>query len=103
MTYDQTRIAQIQRRAYEIWERNGRIAGCQLDHWLQAEQELAEQFALPAAGQEGTAGWRRSRPSSRKAPSADKPSVQEAIAAPGAAVTAESSTLRGNKRRGAAV
>jgi len=28
------------RRAYEIWECEGRPEGCELKHWLQAEQEL---------------------------------------------------------------
>lgn len=30
----------ISRRAYEIWESEGRPEGCDLRHWLQAEQEL---------------------------------------------------------------
>jgi hypothetical protein len=30
----------ISHRAYEIWEREGRPEGCDLRHWLQAEQEL---------------------------------------------------------------
>ena len=30
----------ISRRAYEIWEREGHPDGCDLRHWLQAEQEL---------------------------------------------------------------
>lgn len=30
----------ISRRAYEIWDQNGRPDGCELDHWLQAEKEL---------------------------------------------------------------
>ncbi len=30
----------VSRRAYEIWEREGRPEGCDLRHWLQAEQEL---------------------------------------------------------------
>lgn len=30
----------IARRAYEIWEREGCPEGCDLKHWLQAEQEL---------------------------------------------------------------
>lgn len=30
----------ISRRAYEIWEREGRPEGCDLRHWLAAEQEL---------------------------------------------------------------
>jgi hypothetical protein len=31
----------ISRRAYEIWESEGRPEGCDFRHWLQAEQELA--------------------------------------------------------------
>ena len=31
----------VSRRAYEIWENEGRPEGCDLRHWLQAEQELA--------------------------------------------------------------
>ncbi len=31
----------ISRRAYEIWNREGRLDGCDLRHWLQAEQELS--------------------------------------------------------------
>lgn len=31
----------ISRRAYEIWESEGRPEGCDLKHWLQAEQELS--------------------------------------------------------------
>ena len=30
----------ISRRAYELWEREGRPDGADLRHWLQAEQEL---------------------------------------------------------------
>lgn len=30
----------ISRRAYEIWEREGRPDGCDSQHWLQAEKEL---------------------------------------------------------------
>jgi len=30
----------ISRRAYEIWESEGRPEGCDLRHWLQAEEEL---------------------------------------------------------------
>lgn len=31
----------VSRRAYEIWEREGRPEGCDLKHWLQAERELS--------------------------------------------------------------
>src|SRR3954471_10553632 len=30
----------ISRRAYELWEKDGRPEGSDLRHWLQAEQEL---------------------------------------------------------------
>ncbi|WP_458387104.1 DUF2934 domain-containing protein [Rhizobium pisi] len=32
---------QIRRRAYEIWEAEGRPEGAELRHWLQASDELA--------------------------------------------------------------
>ena len=31
----------VERRAYELWEREGRPAGREHDHWLQAEREIA--------------------------------------------------------------
>ncbi len=31
----------VQERAYEIWEREGRPDGREMDHWLQAEQEIS--------------------------------------------------------------
>ena len=36
----------IMRRAYDIFERNGRLLGRDLDHWLQAERELVWKPAL---------------------------------------------------------
>jgi Protein of unknown function (DUF2934) len=32
----------IQRRAYELWENEGRPAGRDQAHWLQAESEIAK-------------------------------------------------------------
>ena len=32
----------IQERAYDIWEREGRPQGREMDHWLRAEAEIAE-------------------------------------------------------------
>jgi hypothetical protein len=32
----------IRRRAYEIWESEGRPEGAHLRHWLQAKEELSE-------------------------------------------------------------
>jgi hypothetical protein len=31
----------VRQRAYELWESEGRPAGREYDHWLQAERELA--------------------------------------------------------------
>ncbi len=33
--------AQIRRRAYELYELRGRLDGCELEDWLEAEQEIA--------------------------------------------------------------
>jgi len=33
---------EIARRAYEIWLSEGAEHGCDLDHWLRAERELAD-------------------------------------------------------------
>jgi len=33
--------AEIEKRAYEIWLNEGGCHGCDLDHWLRAERELA--------------------------------------------------------------
>jgi hypothetical protein len=30
----------VRQRAYELWEREGRPAGREYDHWLQAEREV---------------------------------------------------------------
>lgn len=36
---------EVSRRAYEIWENEGRPEGSDLRHWLQAEQELSARQA----------------------------------------------------------
>jgi hypothetical protein len=41
-TMQQDRQAEVQRRAYLIWEREGRPEGKALEHWRRAELELAE-------------------------------------------------------------
>ena len=40
---------QIRRRAYELYEQRGRDDGHELDDWLTAESELAQQKAMTAA------------------------------------------------------
>jgi uncharacterized protein (DUF2267 family) len=41
------RHAQIQERAFQIWEQVGRPDGEELNHWLQAEQEIGQSNAEP--------------------------------------------------------
>jgi hypothetical protein len=39
-------IQRIRERSYQIWEQEGRPEGQDLDHWLQAERELAGESTL---------------------------------------------------------
>jgi len=34
---------EISKRAFQIWEQNGRVPGRDLENWLQAERELRRQ------------------------------------------------------------
>lgn len=38
----------IRRRAYEIWEREGRPSGRQHEHWAQAEREVLNEAGIAA-------------------------------------------------------
>jgi hypothetical protein len=46
---------EIEQRAHEIWLEQGALSGHELDHWLQAEQELAEKPRRRAASRERSA------------------------------------------------
>jgi hypothetical protein len=39
-------LQRISECSYQLWEREGRPDGRDLDHWLQAEQELVAKHAL---------------------------------------------------------
>ena len=41
MTIDNKATSEIQTRAYQIWEQEGRPDGRDIDHWLRAESELS--------------------------------------------------------------
>lgn len=43
----------ISNRAREIWEQSGRPEGRELEHWLQAERELAQAAASAASPTRG--------------------------------------------------
>jgi hypothetical protein len=51
MQDESTKADRIRRRAYELWERDGSVHGRALDHWLQAEREIAEEDAGSKASQ----------------------------------------------------
>jgi hypothetical protein len=38
---------EIEKKAYELFEKNGRICGCEIDHWLEAEKIVCARL-LPA-------------------------------------------------------
>ena len=51
----------IRRRAEEIYVRNGRVAGRDMENWAQAEQEILRESAQadnPQDGRRGHRGWR---------------------------------------------
>ena len=50
---DLERDARIARRAYELWEAEGRPHGHDTDHWARAERELAEQEDGPPVEDRG--------------------------------------------------
>ena len=50
---DENRREQTAKRAYEIWERDGRPGQRELDHWLAAEAELREAKVQSTVGDEG--------------------------------------------------
>jgi hypothetical protein len=50
-----THAAQVQRRAYELYERNGRVDGRALDDWLSAEAEVERQVLEGSAPLESRA------------------------------------------------
>jgi hypothetical protein len=41
--------AEIRRRAFELYEQQGRVDGHALDHWAQAQAELLQEKRKPSA------------------------------------------------------
>ena len=41
----------IRERAYALWEEDGRIDGRDVDHWLRAEEEIANGALVPRDGE----------------------------------------------------
>lgn len=44
---------EVSRRAYELWEKDGRPEGRELEHWLRAENELRSRQTAEDASQAG--------------------------------------------------
>lgn len=61
----------IRRRAYELWEAEGRPQGREAEHWSRAERELAEAGgATPSRGPRKNVRGTVARPSAGKKPGA---------------------------------
>jgi hypothetical protein len=43
------RAAEVRRRAFELYEQQGRVDGRALEHWAQAETEILREKRKPAA------------------------------------------------------
>ena len=67
------REAQIRRRAYEIWEQEGRPHGAELSHWIKAFEEIESGAAK--AGK--PAGKQRGRAKAAQSSGASQPAARE--------------------------
>ena len=65
---------EVEKRSYMIWERQGRPHGHDLDHWLQAEKELAEEKMMPVKASAAKSPKKAPAAPKRKAP-AKKPTL----------------------------
>jgi hypothetical protein len=68
----------IRRRAYELWELDGRPDGRHDDHWRRARLELATPKLLTEAKPEKARASRSAKPSKPARPPSAKPSVRVA-------------------------
>jgi hypothetical protein len=89
MTTGEAAEARIRGRAYEIWEREGWVDGRALEHWLQAEGEVAAQQERAGAAQ----------PALDAAPTAEKGKRARITASAGKAKRAETTATEGKTKR----
>lgn len=61
-----TQVERVRQRAYALWEQEGHIHGRNLEHWLQAERELAQATNAQGMTSEAPTTKRRSRSASAK-------------------------------------
>jgi hypothetical protein len=72
------REEKIRRRAYEIWEQEGRPHGQDMKHWLQAFKEFGQQADNAS---KLTAKAKSAKPRAAPKPAADKPTAKKTKAA----------------------
>lgn len=58
----------IRQRSYEIWERDGRPDGKDVEHWLRARRELETEFRRPAFGSNALHNYVVPRPQMSRPP-----------------------------------
>lgn len=51
--HEETSVLAVARRAYQLWEREGRPQGRDVQHWLEAESEIARELAVAIANAPG--------------------------------------------------
>lgn len=96
---------QIRRRAYEIWEREGRPEGREAEHWRRAAEELAASEAVktqdvPAARVRDPAKLEESRGTAPAAPSPEQKGDPLGVAQPvSKAARKRNGSARGGKAR----
>jgi hypothetical protein len=56
------RDERIKRRAYEIWEREGRPSGRDVEHWREAEAEIVAEDEGDRAADDAAGSLRKSKP-----------------------------------------
>lgn len=78
------RDEQLRRRAYRIWESEGRPDGMEAEHWARAERELADEVAGPTA-MPAALSRRKATPAEKPAAAAAPVKKKAPLAAPKAA------------------
>ena len=107
---NQPKQTEIEQRAYEIWEREGRPDGRHVEHWMQAQWELQGEAEIAGhnASSAGTGGseiaapakktTRRAAAPKAKATAEAKPAAAKTTAAKPAATKAPAKPRRTTKK-----
>lgn len=52
-------IEEIEKLAYELYEKSGYIEGCEIENWLEAERIVMERYAVVEIAETGTVKKKR--------------------------------------------